>query len=357
MCSGKRRRKSRQLVMKWGFGIFFLTGLILLSCLSCGKESGKTKFPSRIDSLTTEKEVKDLLVSLDSNLRNYEIKPIQDFKRNWLDSINGRLAERYSAHESFVKNDLDQNGYTDLLVIGDGHYCQGTDGSCSFTPLLLMNFGTSIEILTVSKSSHPYERFVPVFRRSGDVLVLRVYDAQAHGSSLADRPKTTDLVYKFGRLVEYNAKPDSLKIEKIEFKTTGCFGKCPVYDLKLSRDSAWVFTARRYNFSGHRSGDYYSKEGVFSVRQDDKAFSELSEMLNYSGFSSLKEENSVSHTDDQTADLKITFDGGKVKVISDYGMTGTYALDAIYERLGNLRFDRKWMDSTGSAAPPKWRYP
>lgn len=48
------------------------------------------------------------------------------------------------------------------------------------------------------------------------------------------------------------------------------------------------------------------------------------------------------HTDDQTGDLKITFNNGKVKTISDYGMIGTNGLKILYEKLAELRFNQKW---------------
>lgn len=48
------------------------------------------------------------------------------------------------------------------------------------------------------------------------------------------------------------------------------------------------------------------------------------------------------HTDDQTSSLKITFNNGNIKTISDYGMIGTYGLKILYGKLAELRFNQKW---------------
>lgn len=89
------------------------------------------------------------------------------------------------------------------------------------------------------------------------------------------------------------------------------------------------------------TGDYQSIEGKFQAEADKEVFSSLCNLLNYIDFSHLKDRYSVSHTDDETADLKITYNDGKVKLISDYGMTGTFGLNLVYEHLAKLRFDRK----------------
>ena len=68
----------------------------------------------------------------------------------------------------------------------------------------------------------------------------------------------------------------------------------------------------------------------------------LEEILNYCEFDNLDKEYTVMHTDDQTGDLKITYNNGKVKTISDYGMIGTYGLKILYKKLAELRFNQKW---------------
>lgn len=217
---------------------FVLFAALILLCTGCKKDGVVSVRPTKIDSLQTDQQVKDFLVSIDPALKNYQIMSLTDFKRNKLDSLNGEHAKKRNALEHFVKTDLDQNRYTDLLVIGDDHSCLGNGGSCSFSPLLLMNFGKRIEIQPIMKGIS-YSRIVPVFGEIDGVPVLTVYDTRAtNGNEYYDRPEKVDLVYKFGDLIEYNPNPVVANIEKIEFRTSGCYGPCPVYDLVLSKDSA-----------------------------------------------------------------------------------------------------------------------
>jgi hypothetical protein len=50
----------------------------------------------------------------------------------------------------------------------------------------------------------------------------------------------------------------------------------------------------------------------------------------------------VGWTDDQTCTLKITYDNGKTKTITDYGKIGTYGLNRVYSILFSLRQNQKW---------------
>ncbi|MEN2400178.1 DUF6438 domain-containing protein [Flavobacterium sp. MC2016-06] len=150
------------------------------------------------------------------------------------------------------------------------------------------------------------------------------------------------LTFKFGDFIEYNENPKKNKISTIEFSTSGCFGTCPVYKLTLNRDSLSIFNAQYYNFNENIEITYGKEEGVFSTTINKIDFDKLEEILNYCDFENLNKEYHVSHTDDQRGNLKITFNDGKVKTISDYGMVGTYGLKMIYEKLAELRFNQKW---------------
>jgi hypothetical protein len=150
------------------------------------------------------------------------------------------------------------------------------------------------------------------------------------------------LTFKFGNFIEYNENPKINKISKIEFATSGCFGTCPVYKLTLNRDSLSIFNAQYYNFNKNREVTYGKEEGVFTTTINKIEFDKLEEILNYCDFDNLYKEYSVMHTDDQTGDLKITYNNGKVKTISDYGMIGTYGLKTLYKKLAELRFNQKW---------------
>ena len=82
--------------------------------------------------------------------------------------------------------------------------------------------------------------------------------------------------------------------------------------------------------------------GNFNSKITKDKYNDIVNLLNYIDFESLKDNYSVSWTDDQTATITITYDNGKVKSISDYGLIGTFGLDRVYQLLFELRDNQKW---------------
>lgn len=321
--------------------------LILLIFSSCKNKTEyiKTKtILSEIDNLKSKSEIEKFIQKSDTNYRKYELKNLQDFDRSFgNDSINKILANKLNVKTNYEKVDFDNNGYTDLLAIGDNHTCYGEgEKSCSFSPIVLMNFGKNkTKIFNIDlewgKAIVPKVEFV----NAQPFLVIyqnKLIDWQKKTYS----ESKTILTFKFGDFIEYNENPKTNKITKIEFNTSGCFGTCPVYKLTLNRDSLSIFNAQYYNFNKNREVTFGKEEGVFTTTINKKEFDKLEEILNYCDFENLNKEYSVMHTDDQTGDLKITFNNGKVKTVSDYGMIGTNGLKILYEKLAELRFNQKW---------------
>ncbi|MFD1601469.1 DUF6438 domain-containing protein [Flavobacterium artemisiae] len=320
--------------------------LIVLIFTSCKKEIEFVQAPivqSEVDKLKTKSEIEKFIQKSDTNYKKYELKILQDFDRHYgYDSINKILANKLNVKTYFTKTDFDNNGYSDFLAIGDNHTCYGeAEKSCSFSPIVLMNFGKN------------KTKIFDIALEWGKLIVPKVeyIDSQPflviYNQNLVDwktkkySVSKSILTFKFGNFIEYNKMPKANKITKIEFSTSFCFGPCPVYKLTINRDSLSIFDAQNYNFSD-KEADNGKEEGVFSTKINKVEFDKLEEFINYCDFENLKEEYHVMHTDDQTGNLKITFNNGQVKTISDYGMVGTYGLKNLYEKLAALRFSQKW---------------
>lgn len=322
----------------------FLIVLVFSSCKNKTEFIKTQTIQSEIDQLSSKSEIEKFIQKSDTNYRKYELKNLQDFNRSHgNDSINKILANKLNVKTNYEKVDFDNNGYTDLLVIGDNHTCFGEGGkSCSFSPIVLMNYGENkTKILNIDLEWE--KAIVPKveFLNSQPFLVIykkKLIDWQKKTYS----ESKTILTFKFGDFIEYNESPKKNKITKIEFNTSGCFGTCPVYELTLNRDSLSIFNAQYYNFNKKREIAYGKEEGVFYTKINDKEFNKLEEILNYINFENLNKEYYVTWTDDQSGNLKITYNNGKVKTISDYGMIGTYGLKILYEKLAELRFNEKW---------------
>ena len=221
----------------------------------------------------------------------------------------------------FYKLDLDGNGLTDLLVDGDGLIAVlNTDGE-NYTY-------HNLEIGT----SDAYGHTVVNITRQADqtLLVLRGFNLESKVTLAKETEK--NIVFKFGEFIEYNPEPDKFRIQKIAFETTGCFGTCPVLEMSIDERRRATYQAIQFN----------ERKGKFNGMIDLAAFDKLVDTINYLGLRMLKNDYAVGHTDDQTATLTITFDNGKVRKISDYGMEGTFGLANLYNQLLNLRSTQKW---------------
>jgi len=320
--------------------------VILLVFSSCKNKTDfiKTKtIISEIDKLKSKSEVEKFIQKRDTIFRKYELKNLQDFDRNFgNDSINKILANKLNVKSSYQKADFDNNGYTDLLAIGDNHDCYGSGGkSCSFLPIVLMNYGKN-KIKVYNINSEWQNAIVPKVEFINSQPFLVIYKKKYDWFKKTYLESKTVLTFKFDNFIEFNKAPKQNKITKIEFSTSGCFGTCPVYKLILNRDSLSTFNARYYNFNKDREITYGKEEGVFTTTINKIEFDKLEEILNYCNFVKLNNEYAVTHTCDQTGDLKITYNNGKTKTISDYGMIGTYGLKILYGKLAELRFNQKW---------------
>lgn len=329
--------------------------ILLFVFISCQKEKD-TKIPfvkvkktiTEIDKLNSDKEIEDFIRKSDTNYREFKLKNIQDFKRDNQDSLNRILAKQLHINHSFTKADLDNNGLTDLLAIGDNNKVRsyddnGNEVSYDFTTIVLMNFKNGFKIIDINKDRH--NPITPKIEYDNNQPFLVNYTSRwIPNKKLKNHEKTrSKLTYKFEDFIEFNENPKKHLIEKIEYSTGPCFGSCPIFKLEINKNRTAIFHAEEYNFSDEISHALNQKdEGKFRTVISEKEFNELIDILNYIDFSALQENYWVYWTDDQSSDLKITFDNGKTKTIHDYGLIGTYGLKRTYEILFNLRKNQNW---------------
>ena len=123
-----------------------------------------------------------------------------------------------------------------------------------------------------------------------------------------------------------------------------CFGTCPVFELKIDSNKNAEFYAEMYNFSDTLSEFNVNDngEGKFKTFIKEKDYENLIDAINNTNFTELENTYSQNITDLQTVVLKITYDGGKVKNIEDYGANGTKRLTKVYDILFKLRVNQNW---------------
>lgn len=252
-----------------------------------------------IDSLKTIKDVEHFLEKLDKSWKDYPV--FEKATKN-----NSRFGKN-----KFFKIDLDNNGSTDLVI--NGKYL-----------IAVTAYDNGKYVVRFINRANRYT--LTSIKYSGTSPLLVMKDEYSEGTSVT-------LIFKFGDFIEFNPAPADLKIEKINFSTTGCYGTCPVFDLSVNAYRTAFFNAISYNDK---------KEGKFTVTIDTAAYNNLIATINYMKLTSLKDNYFVGWTDDQTALLEITYNNGQTKKIRDYGEVGTFGLANLYKQLFALRETQKW---------------
>lgn len=301
--------------------LIIIAWLFLLTV--CHPAQVREVFPHRnkIDRIQNAKDIEKLLSEIDKErFKYFSVNETLTFKSHREEPNTGcnELARSVKA-EPWVKADFDDNGLNDLLVIGE---------SFGQSNIVVMDVGNNkFEIKMLTKGIIVQTCDVPIVKKSNGQTLIENY-------RLGDNKVTTiPLVFKFGGFVEQKAHSEAYKIETISFKTAGCYGTCPVFELEVEANKNAVY--KPISFNEKKKGTYKTV-----VKQAD--FDELVGLLNYIDFPSLSDRYSVPWTDDQSAVLTITYDGGKVKTVIDDGLIGTFGLARVYQILFDMRGNQDW---------------
>lgn len=305
--------------------------MLVVSCMFVQLSFGQ-KIASRIDTLNSIHAIEKLIHAFDKDYKRFLLMPITDPKINRYgqDEFCRSTADSLGITQSFYKADFDQNGYTDLLAIGRYY---------EFTIFIIMNYGDdSLKLNRLTRRAFQRCTFPKIIN---DTIIRYYYvpEPRWHPGDTIPALQFSDLIYKYGDFIEYNAQPKDYGIEKIEFQTTLCYGLCPKFSVSINKDQSATFNAQMYNLETMNSKEI---KGTFSTIIKDSDFSQLVNLLNYIDFPNLKDNYEVSWTDSQTCTLTVTYSNGKVKQIKDYGLIGTYGLDRLYELFFKLRFNQEW---------------
>lgn len=358
----------------------YLFIILIICCLGCKQQNDSTKtdfvktqiISSKIDSLNTEKDVQNFVRKLkypfikfkehnDSiivyrTLEKFDLKKIKDFDRDHrkdFDSLTKKIADSLNIKKSFYKADIDDNGFTDLIIIGDDNSCSGgslepdSKRSCDYSVYALMNFGNdSINPVNLMRNNNTGESIVPKIEdRNGQILLSIFEPLRHHRQEKISEVKKIDLTYKMGTFLEINNNPRKYSIEKIEYETTPCYGSCPIFELTINNDQTALLNAIEYNSLEPNLWEYkISKElkGVFKTTITNEKYREIIDLLNYLDFPTLEDDYFLSVTDNPGSKLKITYNQGKIKIIDDYGQKGTRGLIKIYELFEKLKTNQSW---------------
>ncbi len=285
---------------------------------------------SKIDHLEDEENVKKFLMSVNRRLfREFDLWRISDLPAFKEYDLAKKIADSLEVTESFYKADLDNNGYTDLVVTGLQPF---------YGCYVIMNFGDHYNIIRLSEEC-VYNWVVPEIAKFNNENVLNIYYTPVEKQ---DSIIKKVLVYKFGDFIEFNPHPKKYHIEKIEFETSMCFGTCPVFKISIDSNRQAIYEAIKFNFIRRNAWRGKEWKGKYTSRIKEKDFNKIIELLNYLDFPNLEDHYAVNWTDYPGCKLIITYNNGQVKKISDYGLQGTFGLNLLYDLLFELRYNQEW---------------
>jgi hypothetical protein len=288
--------------------------------------------PNFIDSIQKKAQIDSLLAAIDGKYSYFKVNQSLKFvKDKYSETDCQKIADSLGVNP-WYKADFDNNGLTDILVIGEAY---------DFAILCIMDMGNNqykINPLTIRTFQ---ECTFPIMKREGNIPIIDYYFMTNLKDGEWDKPRKLEkikLIYKFGDFVELNEKPSKHSIQKIEYSTFGCLGSCPAFRLFINVNN---FSKWEAKFNNSINGEEY--RGLYTTKINKKDLSMITDLLNYMDFTRMDSSYSVSWSDAQFADITIIYDNGKVKKIRDYGKIGTYGLNRLHTLLFKLRENQDWV--------------
>ena len=280
----------------------------------------KNLYANQIDNIKTDEDLDNFFRI---NLKGFEDFTIASLTQLYPNSTHKKIADSLGIIP-WQKVDLDNNGLTDLLVYGiwqEENYF-----------IAIIDEGDKITYRLFDKSVLKNVLFPELTTINQQVVLILhhacKYDCEKKGPIL----KRDTLTYKFGNFIETNFTTNTYNIKKIEFSTTMCAGNCPVFQLEII-----PFGTSKFN------ADFNNEiKGKFKAIIDTSSLNSLLTLLNYIDFPCLKNHYTVPGTCYPESTLKISYDKGKTKTITDYGEIGTFGLIMLYKKLFSLRTNQDW---------------
>jgi len=297
---------------------------------------------SVIDSLKTNRQAEKFIQTIDANFKYFELRPLSKLDKP-IDSIFKKLIAEYTPDKNFYTADFDNNGYTDMLFFGGwpGSSTETDDVVYFYNSYIVMNYDKNqAKVLPFTDHLNGF----PVIKERNNKVLINNHIIVKDRKNATYKDSVGVLSWAFIGLCNYNPAPKNYNIEKIEFSSGPCFGHCPMYQITVNKDRSAIFLADQNNFPNEIA--LCLDKSAYTTTVDKKSYEDLVCYINYMDFLALNRSYSVFYTDAPRASLIITYDNGKVKQISDYGLSGTYGLRTLYRYMGELRFNQKWEKTT-----------
>jgi len=287
-------------------------------------------YANKIDSLKTDQEVADFIISLNPRIQKgqgrvkFTIKPTDVLRKEL--ACNG-IAEKWQIN-NWEKFDFNSDCLTDIIVTCHWYnydvYVAMDNGNNTFKLIQLSH--DVFESCELGK---------PVMINNQPALLFYQIKQDPDRSRIFEykrREQIDTLIYKYDAFIEKSKKAASYVIDSIIVENSSCLGSCPSFTLAINKDRSAFYNAAFYN----------PVDGKFTAKIGKANYINILNLINYINIKNLKDNYAVPWTDDQTATLRIKFKDGSVKQIRDYGEFGTFGLNKLYKMLSALRTNQNW---------------
>jgi len=128
---------------------------------------------------------------------------------------------------------------------------------------------------------------------------------------------------------------NTYEISDLTVSRTPCFGVCPTYTLRVNKDGEATLDAQKYLKN--------NLEGKYIAQISPEQLNGIYRMLQEMNFTALEDRyGSRNITDLPSVNTVITYKGGLVKKINDYGNKGTPDLVKFYTYMDELLYGLNW---------------
>lgn len=247
---------------------------------------------------------------------------IKQFGRGWKKDFGWLLdSTTQKGKFRFYKIDIDKNGLTDLII------------NSSFSTFMILDKGhKQFSWRQIDRGVFSHDQIIVEGIETAPIpkIFISHKNIWVHNAQTPEKLHDT-LVYKFGGLVEYNVDTLKENFTTLTLETTNCWGKCPVFTLKINGDGTANYEAKEY---ADRIGSFHT---IIPKADMERVIA----LVRYINPFKLNSSYTGNWSDDQTAITVIT-SNEKTKKIEDYGEIGSFGLTRLYELLFSWRQRFNW---------------
>jgi hypothetical protein len=140
------------------------------------------------------------------------------------------------------------------------------------------------------------------------------------------------LMYLLVAAAFMSCTPLKREIVEVYFEAEGCYGECPIFNMRIHADGKAEYKAKMFN----------KKQGTFKTVIPKPQLDTLTGLIQTANVFGLNTHYTETVSDEATYILSVTTKDGKVKTIRDYGHNGPKKLLLVYRYIFSLRESQYW---------------